>query len=128
MFANEASVGQIEPALASFGQRRIMGNQQQRRAEPCMLVEQVVDDRLAGRAVEIAGRLVGQQQRRAGDKGARDRDTLLLAAGKLPRIMPEAMPEPDPASAASASAKASRRPASSSGIATFSRAVIVGSR
>jgi len=96
MFANEASVGQIEPALAAFGERRIMGNQQQRRAEPCMLVEQIIDDRLAGRAVEIAGRLVGQQQRGAGDKGARNRDALLLAAGKLPRIMPEAMPEPDP--------------------------------
>ena len=73
-----------------------MRNQQQRRAEPGMLVEQIIDDRLAGRAIEIAGRLVGQQQRRPGDKGAGDRDALLLAAGKLPRIMPQAMPEPDP--------------------------------
>ena len=34
----------------------------------------------AGRAVEIAGRLVGEQQPGAGDKGAGDRDALLLAA------------------------------------------------
>src|SRR5690348_11512168 len=94
--ADNTSVGQIEPALASFGQRSIVGDQQQRRAEPGVLVEQRLDDRLAGRAVEIAGRLIGQQQRRAGDKGAGDRDALLLAAGKLPRIMSEAMPEPDP--------------------------------
>ena len=38
--ADDAPVGQIEPALASLGQRRIMGDQQQRRAEPGVLVEQ----------------------------------------------------------------------------------------
>ena len=59
-----------------------------------MLAEQIVDDRLAGRTVEIAGRLVGQQERRTGDKGAGDRDGLLLAARKLSRIMPQPMPGP----------------------------------
>ncbi len=73
-----------------------MRDQQQRRAEPRVLLEQMVDDRLAGGAVEIAGRLVGQQQRRAGDEGARDRDALLLAARQLAGIVPQAMPEPDP--------------------------------
>ena len=33
--------------------------------------------------VEVAGRLVGQQQRRVVDERARDRDALLLAAGEL---------------------------------------------
>ncbi len=35
--------------------------------------------------IEIAGRLVGQQQAGLVDQRARDRDALLLAAGELPR-------------------------------------------
>src|SRR3712207_4001869 len=38
---------------------------------------------LAGGRVEVAGGLVGQQHRRAGDQGAGDGDALLLAAGHL---------------------------------------------
>ena len=41
------------------------------------------EDFVAGLAVEIAGRLVAEQQRRIGDDGARDADALLFAAGKL---------------------------------------------
>ena len=33
--------------------------------------------------VEVAGRLVGEDQRRVGDERARDRDPLLLTAGEL---------------------------------------------
>ena len=73
-----------------------MGDQQQGRAEPGAFLEQAIDHQAAGRPVEIAGRFVGQQQHRAGDKGARDRHSLLLAAGQLPGIMAKAVPEPDP--------------------------------
>ena len=38
---------------------------------------------LGGLAVEVAGRLVADQQRRVGDDRAGDRDALLLAAGQL---------------------------------------------
>ena len=38
-------------------------------------------------AVEIAGRLVGEQHFRIVDQRARDRDALLLSAGKLARVM-----------------------------------------
>ena len=48
---------------------------------------QQVEDLVAGLAVEIAGRLVAQQQRRVGDDGARDADALLLAARELPRVV-----------------------------------------
>ena len=41
----------------------------------------------AGAAVEIAGGLVGQQHLRVVDQGARDRDALLLATGKLAGMM-----------------------------------------
>ena len=46
-------------------------------------LEQQVDDLPAGLAVEIAGRLVGQQQRGPADEGAGEGDPLLLAAGQL---------------------------------------------
>ncbi|GES16003.1 hypothetical protein Amac_096010 [Acrocarpospora macrocephala] len=45
--------------------------------------QQQVDDLLAGGGVEVAGRFVGQQQRRLGDERASDRHPLLLAAREL---------------------------------------------
>ena len=39
-----------------------MGDQQQGRPVPGLLLEQAIDDEAAGSAVEIAGRLVGEQQ------------------------------------------------------------------
>ena len=42
-------------------------------------------DLVRGPRVEIAGRLVGQQQLGGVDQRARDRDALLLAAGELAR-------------------------------------------
>ena len=81
--------------------------------------------------VEVAGRLVGEQQRRIGDDGARDRDALLLPAGQLARIVVRrgraspTMP--------SAVITCSRRCffdsfVSSSGSSTFSNAVSTGIR
>jgi hypothetical protein len=46
-----------------------------------------VDHLFAGVAVEVAGRLVGQNQRRLHDGGAGDGDALALAAGKLVRLV-----------------------------------------
>ena len=48
---------------------------------------QQVEDLVARLAVEVAGRLVAEQQRRVGDDGARDADALLLAAGELARVV-----------------------------------------
>ena len=50
-------------------------------------LEQQVDDLLAGRAVQVAGRLVGEQDRRIVGQRARDRHALLLAARQLRRIV-----------------------------------------
>ena len=43
--------------------------------------EDQIDDRAAGRLVEIAGRFVGDEDRRVGRDGPRNGDALLLAAG-----------------------------------------------
>ena len=80
-------------AVAARGQRRIVGDERERRAASRRKIEHEVHDRAAGRLVEIAGRLVGDQQRRPRGKRAGQRHALLLAAGKLRRIMVEAVAE-----------------------------------
>ncbi len=56
---------------------------------------QQVEDLVARLAIEVAGRLVAQQQRRVGDDGARDADALLLAARELARVVIGPLAEPD---------------------------------
>ncbi|OQC72504.1 MAG: hypothetical protein BWX45_00893 [Deltaproteobacteria bacterium ADurb.Bin002] len=51
-------------------------------------------DLLGGDAVEIARRLVGDQNRRIGDNGPGDGHALLLAAGHLPRIVVHPVRQP----------------------------------
>ncbi len=48
---------------------------------------QQIEDLIARLAVEVAGRLVAQQQRRIGNDRARDADALLLTAGQLARLV-----------------------------------------
>ena len=47
--------------------------------------------------VEVAGRLVGEQQRRIGDDGAGDRDALFLSARELTRVVLVAIAQADDA-------------------------------
>jgi hypothetical protein len=46
--------------------------------------------------VEVAGRLVGEDEGRLIDQGAGDADSLLLAAGELARTVIEALAQADP--------------------------------
>ena len=63
----------------------VVSDQHQRRALPAAELEHQLHHLLAGREVEAAGRLVGQQQRGSIDEGARERDALLLAAREQAR-------------------------------------------
>ena len=54
-----------------------------------------VEDLAAGARVEVAGRLVGEHDRRPRDERAGDRHALLLAAGELGRAVAEALREAD---------------------------------
>ena len=54
-------------AVAAGGERRVVGDERQRRAAPGGQREDQLHDRASGRLVEIAGRLVGDQ--RATDVG-----------------------------------------------------------
>ena len=93
------------------------------------LVEQR-DNLLAGRLIELAGRLVGKQEPRPVGQRPRDRDALHLAARELRRAMPARPASPTYASSSSVRARRSARPtpASACGSSTFSKAVSIGSR
>ena len=76
-------------------------------------------------AVEVAGGLVGEDERRVGHERAGDGHALLLAAGQLGRLVVEAVAEAQPARARSRArscALAPARPGTCSGVATFSSA------
>ena len=90
---------------------------------------QQLDDRIAARGVERAGRLVGKDQAALADEGPGDRDALLLTAGEVVGIPVEVWSSPTDASASSAGAGvAGATPSSSSGSITFSTAVSEGTR
>src|SRR5690606_21783068 len=83
----DAARAQRDLACAARGKRRIMRDEHERHAALGGLVKQKVGDLPAGRLVEIAGGLVGDQQLGLGRQRAGNRHALLLAAGKLARIM-----------------------------------------
>ncbi len=89
--------------------------------------EHQIHDRRAGRLVEIAGRLVGDESEGSG-RGRGDGDALLLAAGEFLRPVVQAMAEPDRRELVLGAGEGMGSPASSSGTATFSSAVMVGIR
>ena len=64
-----------------------------------MQLAEQAHDVAARRRIEVAGRLVGQQDARLGDERARHRDALPLAAGHLARPVIHALAEPTRSSA-----------------------------
>ena len=80
------------------GDRLAVGDDHDRRPGRLSSLEQV-EDLGTGDAVEAAGRLVGEDDRRPPDDRPGDRDTLPLTARELARPMGQAMAEPDAARA-----------------------------
>ena len=73
----------------------VVGDDGERHAVAVQLVEHL-QDRLRVRAVQVAGRFVGEQQARLGDQRPRDRDPLPFAAGQRGRREVHPVAEPDP--------------------------------
>src|SRR5690606_41659207 len=65
------------------------------RARLAVELEEQVFDAVARVVVEVARRLVGEEDGRAADERAGDGDALLLAAGELRRVVVEAVAEAD---------------------------------
>jgi hypothetical protein len=70
----------VEPPRHQRREIRVVRDHEQGRSALAVQLEEQIVDRLAGRAVEVAGGLVGEEQRRLEDHRARERDALLLAA------------------------------------------------
>ena len=82
----DAAVGEAAPCGRSAWPAQVMGDEEEGGLPVARFsAEQQVHDLGAGGAVEIAGRLVGKDELRAGRERAGDGDALLLAAGELRR-------------------------------------------
>ena len=109
----------------------VVGDDDDRR--PALLVdgEEEVVNRAAGRGVEVARGLVGEQELRREHERPRERDALLLAARELARPVQHALARAPPRRAARAPGSPSRAaalPWMRPGIITFSSALNSGSR
>ena len=60
-----------------------------------LMRRRVADDLLGRRGVQVAGRLVAEDDRRVVDERPRDRDALLLSAGQLARGMAHPVAQAD---------------------------------
>ncbi len=73
-----------------------MRHQHQRRVALTAKLQQQAEDGVGGDAIQIAGRLVGQQAGGLGDQGTRHRNTLAFAAREFAGAMRQAVTEADP--------------------------------
>ncbi len=87
---------EVQRPRRPFGRVRIVRDHDDRLAVIAVQRLQQIEDFIAGLAVEVAGWLVAEEQRRVGDDGAGDADALLLAARELPRIVSRAIGQARP--------------------------------
>ncbi len=76
-------VEQVEDPVGDRRGARVVGDHHDRLAVGCAHVAQQREDLGARLRVEVAGRLVGEDDGRPRDQRAGDRDALLLATGEL---------------------------------------------
>ena len=79
----DLAVGEDDDAVGVGGDLRVVGDDDDGLAELVDRRPQQVEDAVARLRVEVAGRLVGEDDGGPGDQRAGDRDPLLLAAGEL---------------------------------------------
>src|SRR5258707_2729577 len=94
--AVDAAGGEPDFPAAAAGDRLVVGHENERRVRFRVHLEHEVDHARAGRGVEIPGGLVGKEELRLRDEGARERHALLLAARERLRVMPQPLRETHP--------------------------------
>ena len=124
------TVLQPEHPIHPRGNARLMGDNDETRADFAIQREHQFEDGLTGLAVEIAGGLVCQHHRGLRHKRARDGYPLTFTTGQLAGLCDSRSARPTRSSTCCARARTSLRDSrrSSNGIATFSSAVNSGSR
>ncbi len=93
---DRATVGDVDDTVGHAFDELVVGHDDAGRALGADQVAQHIQDRLGGRRVELARRLVGEQQRRARRERDGERDALLLAARELVAEGVATSREPDP--------------------------------
>ena len=93
--AHDLAVGQEQDPIGDGRGSSIVRDHHRRLAELVDRVAHEGEDLAAGRRVEVAGRLVGEDHGRPGDECAGDRDPLLLAAGELGGAMRQPVGQAD---------------------------------
>src|SRR5262245_28340458 len=91
---DDPAAAHLDPPREGRGDLPVVGDDEDGRAPPVQLAQEA-NDLGAGVGVEVAGRLVGEDDRRPGQDSAGDRDALALAARELGRGMTEAVREAD---------------------------------
>ena len=89
-----SAVAHLDPPRERGRDVAVVGDDHDRRALGVQFMEQLHDG-VAGAAVEVAGRFVGEHDRRVVDHRAGDGDTLTFTARELVGEVVEAMTEPD---------------------------------
>src|SRR5437762_5476543 len=89
------AVAERDDARAVLGDVGLVRHQHDRDAALYVQLLKNAHDLDAGLRIEVAGRLVGEQQRRAVHRRAGDGDALLLTTRELVRVMTEPIAETD---------------------------------
>ena len=124
---DDPPVQHLDLAAHPGGDGLVVGDHHDRGPGRVQLVQQV-EDRRAGGGVEVAGRLVGQHDRRRPGQRAGDRHPLPLPARQLGRPGAQLVAQPDPRAAPGRGLRGGRpapRPAYSRPSATLSRTLLV---
>ena len=82
--------------MAAARQTLRMGGENERERPFLLQLAQQREDLQTGPRIEVAGRLVGQHDRRPPHQRPGDRHALLLAARELTRVVTEPRAEPEP--------------------------------
>src|SRR5581483_946678 len=85
--SDDVTVTHLDDALAGSGCFRIVGNHDDGLIESVVQLAKHFQDEFRVLSIKISCRLVSQNDRRSIDDGARERYALLLAAGKLERLV-----------------------------------------
>src|SRR5215475_9387516 len=93
LILDDATVTQRYSARGPIRYFNVMGDDQNGRAKTLVEVIDELQNLLAGVGVEIAGRFIGQQDRRINGKRSSNRDSLALASREFIRKMVDAMSE-----------------------------------
>src|SRR5215472_6297157 len=87
--ASDPPVGEEDDPVGVAGGHRVVGDHDDRLAELAHAPAEQVQDLRTGPGVEVAGRLVGEDDLRSADQRPRDGDPLLLPAGQLGGAVPQ---------------------------------------